>query len=343
MKILFLSIKEKGYSRTSTYFSSLKSHAYDCDFFQIEPSNMINELRRIKADFSTNPEIIVVGSASQLLVIPTIIVFKLRPFLDAGWSLFESTIVTRERAGRFNQRACKAYLIDLAATIFSRKVLLESHHQVNWYKKIFITNSRKCVTLYTGVDEAEFYPGALTNPNPRKAFKIVFRGKSNEEAGLDVLAKATKILSEEDVDFLVISNLDQSKLSFSGRTKVINKYLKSKRSIAAIIVEADLSLGQLSNHPRLRRTIPHKAFESAFLGIPYLTARNFGILEVFQENQEIFCFDPGSAEDLAAKIMFLKSERELLLESGRRIKERYSTTLSQKVLSEEFLRIITSK
>ena len=343
MKILFVSIMEKGYSRTSTYFSSLKSQGHDCDFFQIEPSNMINELRRIKTELSTNPEIVVVGSASQLLVIPTILVFKLRPFLDAGWSLFESTIVTRERAGRFNQRACKAYLIDLVATIFSRRVLLESHRQVSWYKKVFFTNTRKCVTLYTGVDEVEFYSELLTNPNPREAFKIVFRGKSNEEAGLDVLAKATKILSEEDVDFLVISNLDWSEVNFSARTKVINEYFKSKKSIAAIIVEADLSLGQLSNHPRLGRTIPHKAFESAFLGVPYLSARNSGILEIFQENKEIFCFDPGSAEDLASKIMFLKSERELLLESGRRIKEKYSKTLSQEVLSGEFLRIVTGK
>jgi glycosyltransferase involved in cell wall biosynthesis len=343
MKILFLSIKEEGYSRTSTYFSYLKSQAHDCDFFQIEPRSMFKDLRRIKAELSTNPAIVVVGSASQLLVIPITLVFKLRPFLDAGWSLFESTIVTRERAGRFKQRACKAYLIDLAATIFSCKVFLESHRQVSWYKKVFFTNSRKCVTLYTGVDEAEFNPGALPTSNSHQVFKIVFRGRNNEEAGLDVLAKATRILSQEDVDFLVISNLDQSKFDFSARTRLINEYFKSKKSIAANIIEADLSLGQLSNHPRLGRTIPHKAFESAFLGIPYLTARNFGILEVFQENLEIFCFDPGSAEDLAAKIMFLKSEREKLLESGRSIKEKYSKTLSQKVLSEEFLRVVTSK
>lgn len=301
---------------------------------------MIKNLRRIKDELPTTPEIIVVGSASQLLVIPTMIVFKIRPFLDAGWSLFESTIATRERAGKFKQRALKAYLIDLSATIFSRKVFLESNCQVRWYKKVFFTNSRKCVTLYTGVDEKEFYPGALATYEPRETFKVVFRGKSNKEAGLDVLAKATKILSEEDIDFLVISNLDSSKLSFSARTKVVNEYFKSKKSMAAIIVEADLSLGQLSNHARLSRTIPHKAFESAFLGIPYLTGRNFGILEIFQENEEIFCFDPGSAEDLAAKIMFLKFQRELLLESGRKIKEKYSRSLSQDILSEEFLRIV---
>ena len=340
MKILFLSLKEEGYSRTWTYFTSLQSQGADCEFLRLNRGSIWRNLKIAKKSGKGISNRIVIGSASQLLVIPSILVFKTRPFLDAGWSLFESTIVNRTRAGKFHEKAIKAYLIDFVATIFSRKVFLESKLQVAWYKNIFFVRKEKCITLYTGLDESEFMPENVSKTKSETSFKVVFRGKNNDEAGLEILAQATKILADDDIDFEVISNMDQSELNFSERTKVISKFYKSKNSIASVLAAADLSLGQLSNHTRLSRTIPHKAFESAFLGIPYLTARNSGILEIFQENEEIFCFDSGSAEDLVAKIRFLKSNRSRLEKSGKKLKEKYSERLSQKILAQQLMGII---
>jgi glycosyltransferase involved in cell wall biosynthesis len=197
--------------------------------------------------------------------------------------------------------------------------------------------------LYTGLDESEFTPKVSIANKHKTTFKIVFRGKNNDEAGLEILARATEILADEDISFEVISNVGESDMKFSARTHVVGDFFKSKNLIASLLKDADLSLGQLSGHKRLRRTIPHKAFESAFLGVPYLTARSSGILEIFQENVEIFCFDPGSEEDLAAKIRFLKSNRKLLAESGTKMKEKYSKKLSQEILAQELMEIIRGK
>jgi glycosyltransferase involved in cell wall biosynthesis len=236
----------------------------------------------------------------------------------------------------------KSYLIDFIATQFSKLIFLESHLQSKWYVRKFLASPKKCRVIYTGIDELDFEP--LSNrQGTEQLFTVVFRGKDNPEAGLNLLAKATQILADEEIQFLILSSTTANMREFSDKTTVISSYFDSKKDIARYIANSDLSLGQLSEHPRLSRTIPHKAFESAFLGVPYLSARNSGILEIFQENKEIYCFDPGSAEDLAAKIRFLKSERELLLESGRSIKEKYSRTLSQKVLSEEFMRMVTGR
>jgi glycosyltransferase involved in cell wall biosynthesis len=333
---------DERYSRTWTYFSYLKSDGVDCEYIRINRSKIWQDLKSIKTANSDKEIKLVVGSASQLLVFPTFLLFKSRPYLDAGWSLFESTRVSRGRSGLLYERMFKAYLIDFVATQFSKLIFLESHLQAKWYRRKFLASPKKCRVIYTGIDETDFDPQVIRQEF-EEVFTVVFRGKDNPEAGLNLLAKATQILSHEEIQFVVLSKLTENAMEFSGNTTIISSYFDSKQDIARHIANSDLSLGQLSNHPRLSRTIPHKAFESAFLGVPYLSARNSGILEIFQENNEIFCFDPDSAEDLAAKIRLLKSERKLLWESAKRIKETYLNTLSQKVLAEEFLRIISSK
>ncbi len=342
LKLIFLTLMDERYSRTWTYFSYLKSDGVDCEYIRINRSTIWRDLKSIKASNPGKEIKVVVGSASQLLVIPTLLLFKSRPYLDAGWSLFESTRVSRRRSGLLYGRMFKSYCIDFVATQFSKLIFLESHLQSKWYRRKLLASPKKCKVIYTGIDETDFET-QVSRQETEEVFTVIFRGKDNPEAGLNLLAKATQILSNDEIQFVVLSNTAKNGLDFSGKTTIISSYFDSKKDIAGHIANSDLSLGQLSNNSRLSRTIPHKAFESAFLGVPYLSARNSGILEIFQENKEIFCFDPGSAEDLAAKIRLLKSDRKLLYESAKRIKETYSDKLCQKILSEEFMRLVSSK
>ena len=127
-------------------------------------------------------------------------------------------------------------------------------------------------------------------------------------------------------------------ITFSDRTRVINTY-QDFSEIAEAYLAADLCLGQLSDNERLSRTIPHKAFESAYFAKPYLTARQDGILEIFDEGQEILCFEPNSSEDLSKKIIEVISD-ESLKSIGKRMHERYDTFYSQNKLTQNLLEIL---
>jgi glycosyltransferase involved in cell wall biosynthesis len=337
VRVIFISFMNKDYSRTGTYFSALTQSNVECLYIQVNPRTIIADLNSVNRENQNSQFIVLIGSASQLLVIPARIILGKKVFLDAGWSLVESTMVNSSRRGKLWGKAVKSYLIDFFAARVSQKIFLESNSQVDWYRKILFVSKKKCVTLYTGVDETQFFPIGRSEFAKSKSFTVLFRGKFNTEAGLEVLAEATLILSDMNINFIVLSNVQNSGLIFSEKTLVINNYFDSKGELANLLVQADLSLGQLSDHHRLRRTIPHKAYESAFLGIPYLTARNGGILEIFEEDEEVFCFTPGSAVDLARKVVLLSKNPELLQNSAKKIQAKYQQNLNQQKLGERLL------
>jgi glycosyltransferase involved in cell wall biosynthesis len=298
---------------------------------------ILSTLLRIRFSQTCQDYKIVISSASQLVVLPAFFIFTRRPYLDAGWSLYESTKVNKTRSGFLKRNLLKTYLIDLVATIISKRIFLESELQKDWYCSKFLVRKRKTAVIYTGLDESDFLPDATHHDLEEDVFRVIFRGKNNDEAGLNILCEATKELEKEKIQFIVLSKIDDTKYDFSKKTVFIQSYFPSKSSIASYLASADLSLGQLSNHERLKRTIPHKAYESAFLGVPYLSARNPGVLEIFKENENIFCFNPGSSKDLAEKILFLSKNKEILRKSSINLKNLYAATLSQKVLTEKFL------
>jgi glycosyltransferase involved in cell wall biosynthesis len=337
MRLIFLSLMGKDYSRTGSYFSALTQIHVECEYVQVDPKALIKSLWGVNRENQRGEYIVLVGSASQMLVIPVLFILRKRVYLDAGWSLVESTMVSSSRRGKLWAKVLKTYFIDFSAAWLSKKIFLESDSQARWFRKIFFLPRKKCLTLYTGVDETKFFPTHNRGIPGAGPFTVFFRGKSNPEAGLEVLAEATHLLSEENINFVVLSNLQNDQLIFSKKTLVNVNHFNSKTELANLLALADLSLGQLSGHNRLLHTIPHKAYESAFLGIPYLTARNKGILEIFTEGEEIFCFEPDSAIDLAEKIMFLSRNMDLLEKSARKIRAKYELQLSHKKLAEKLL------
>ena len=196
--------------------------------------------------------------------------------------------------------------------------------------------------MYTGVNEKNF----LANINfrlPTDIFNnskiVLFRGIYNLEGGLEVLAKTTKVLESQSITFWVFTPGMPEDLKFSKNT-IIDKNYYPPSTIARIHSASSITLGQLAKHERLNRTIPHKAFEAAFLGKAYLTGRNHGILEIFKENKEISCFNPGDSTDLANKISELFKEPELLKNLGLNMQVKYNEVASQTRLANKLLTTI---
>ncbi len=336
-----MTIGEAGYSRSWTYFNGSKKLGANVEFIKINSKELIRQFLQIKQQFSKD-SIFVVMSPSQYLVPFVRFFLGKNVVLDAGWSLFEGTVISRKRYGIFGSIAIKNYLIDFMSSHLARKIILESNLQKTFYCKLFLIRSKKCNVLYTGFDEESFQLDTTyeTPPDIFNNSKIVlFRGKYNPEAGIEVLAEATKILSEDKITFWVFCpglpiNIDFSKSSF------ISRDILPRGRISKLQKSSTIILGQLAKHSRLDRTIPHKAFEAAFLAIPYLTAGNKGITELFTEGFEIECFSPGNSIALVDKIRNLISDHDKLNEMSALICERYQNICNQKMLSQNFLKIV---
>ena len=341
-RLIFITIGERGYSRSWTYFAGIQNLGETAEFIKINSKTLIKDFLQIKKKVSNNC-IFIVMSPSQYLV-PFVRFFLGKNIvLDAGWSLFEGTVISRKRHGALWLNIIKIYFIDYVASLFAKKIILESNLQKSFYSRLFLVRKSKCFVLYSGVDEEafnenEYYKTPTDFFNNSKI--VLFRGKYIPESGIEILAEATKALKTEPITFWVFSPGLPENITFSSNTIVNRFYLNSKSDLAKVYNSAALTLGQLSDHKRLKRTIPHKAFESAFLSKPYLTARNFGINELFSETQEVECFNAGDPLDLALKIKFLLNQPDTLKFLANNMHTKYKSHCSQLKLSEHFLEIV---
>lgn len=337
-KIIFITIGPIGYSRSWVYYNSLKEIIPNLNLIQLNSKNLIIQILKLKKKFSRD-SIFIIMSPSQYLAIPIRILLSKNIVTDFGWSLYEGTRISRGVTGI---PAIKSFLIDFFASKFSKYVVLESKEQVNFFSTLFKTNRDKCRVVYTGLNEKDFFLNDKFK-TPVDIFSnskiVLYRGKYNPEGGLEILAETTKILEAEDITFWVFTPGLPNSITFSKNT-IIDRSYYSPDIIAKIQSACTISLGQLANHERLSRTIPHKAFEAAYLSKPYITGRNKGILEVFNEGTEILCFNPGDCYDLANKITNVINNKHLINTLGIKMKQKYNQELSQSILSEKFLKVI---
>ena len=118
--------------------------------------------------------------------------------------------------------------------------------------------------------------------------------------------------------------------------ELISSFLPDEK-LGTILRKSHLSLGQLAEHPRLKRTIPHKAYESLALGLPYLTAANKAVLELLIPDQTCLVCRPGDERSLAEAILWAKNnpdELDRIAENGFRL---YDKNLRSGVLAKKLL------
>jgi glycosyltransferase involved in cell wall biosynthesis len=120
--------------------------------------------------------------------------------------------------------------------------------------------------------------------------------------------------------------------------ELISRWL-SGDEIRQLMLECHISLGQLENHDRLKRTIPHKAFETLALGIPYITARAEGISEILTDGESCLMVNPADPEDLADKILQLKNNPKLADRMTKNGLELFKNKFNTKTLAYEIMSI----
>lgn len=289
-------------------------------------------------------DIIIVGYSLPILV-PFVRFFSRKNqkkiVFSAISSQYESNIIARKLGGPRSLMAMKWWLTDFFAFHFSSQVLLESNAQINFIHKLFFVPRKKMTRSWMGVDEEVFSRDASIKKKAK--FTVLFRGRFLPESGILTIIEAAKILENQEVQFRIIGegfmyrevNALMDKLK-PKNIEFINKKL-SNTELRTKMLECHVSLGQLADHPRLSRTLPCKLFESLALGLPYLTGRNAGALELLKEDETCFAVNPGDAHDLANKILFLKEHQEILKKIGENGHALYKEKFTSKILTRELI------
>ncbi len=292
-----------------------------------------------------NYDLLWVGYTAHLLVPFARFISRKKIVFNALASLYEGTIISRGQASRYSFQAISHWLIDVIAFFCADYILVESDAQREFLSKTFLVPKRKLIRTWTGTEEAAYFYDSSIQKLP--VFTAVFRGNFIPEAGVEYAVLAMAELKDTDIRLRILGNGMMAPMV----TKLIEQYglsnniewIKQRLSEAELrqkMQECHLSLGHLSNHERLERTIPYKAFESLAMKLPYVTARNPAVMELLKEDETCFFIAPASAKDLAQKIRSLKEDsmlRERVAEQGFSY---YKERLRSEILAKDLLAII---
>jgi hypothetical protein len=329
---MFLSYLQADYSRSGVYFFGLKEESSSFKRIRSGLFDSIKDLKNIQINNDlTNTSIVVMSPSHKLTVIARTVLRK-RIILDAGWALSEATWDRNLLKNKIRKRI-KNYLIDFLSFHFASKVILESPEEVDYISKVFLIGKRKLVSVYTGFNEFQYKEIVLIKKQRENTnLKVLFRGKLNEESGIENILEAASMVENEPIDFLIATNKSLAQYSISRNTKVLTNFL-SHSELSYLYFDTDVCLGQFSNSKRLNRTIPHKAFESLYFSKCYLTPATKPLLALCDSKEQMLFTFSTSPKAIAEKLVFLENNREKVLDYGFNGNSLYKTMLNQNHLS----------
>jgi glycosyltransferase involved in cell wall biosynthesis len=330
----FLSLTPIDASRTSTFFKGSQILGVKSYWYVTSPKSIRKDVIKIENQFEGKKIHYIVCSPSHLLV-PFILLFtRQKPIFDAGWPLTDGTFISRKEFGLFGLNLLKSIVLDVASVLCAKIVFLESIEQKNRLGKILIFSKSKFRVLPTGFNETRFDDMQATLTKKRK-HKIIFRGGDQNEAGLETLIEAIKISKLKNIKFCIVSKSAKFKGLNLKNTLIIDKYLTNDE-LFNVYNGSTIALGQLSSHKRTNWTIPHKFFEAAYLGIPYLSSDS-KVMHKFENYGCVSTFVGGNAYSLIQAIENLLSDQIKLKQLSNNVKELYLKEFSQLKLSKDFI------
>lgn len=343
-KIIYISRTRLNYSLNSVYIRGLCQNGVEVLRFKMPSGGLgsylaaLNFVRKNKED----SDCLVVGYDSSVLAVFLRPFYRKKMVYCAVLPVYERLILSRNLAVCLSPKRIYYWLIDFLAFHFTDLTMMESNHQINYVSKFYFISKDRFIRSWIGVDEEHFF----FDPNVQKfhQFTVLFRGALMPEAGAEYVIQAAKILEKENISFIMLSGgllLDKIKKMIK-EAGVNNLELRSDllpyEELSKLMQKCHLSLGQLSDHVRLTRTVPHKVYESLAMKLPYLTAANTGILELLKDGETCITCKPADAHSLADEILWVKnndSEALMVAEKGYDLftDELKAETLAKKLLS----------
>ncbi len=342
MRILYIGFGKKNSSIDGVYIRGLRKNGAELlDFFLHEGG--IQRYTGIIRCYWQNRDcdFVIIGYASPQAAILLRLISRKKIIYNALCSEFERKVVSRNLASRYSLKGFYYWFLDFLACNMSNLTMLETQHQIDYFVKLFHIQRKKFYLAWTGVDEERFFYQA--NIQKYEIFTVVFRGRLLPEAGGEYVVEAAKILENEPIKIIMLANgmllpkiQDKIRELKPKNLELITEFLPDEK-LREIMHKCHVSLGQLSSHDRLERTIPHKAYESIALRLPYLTARNPAVLELFKEGETCIACDGANAHNLAEKILWAKNHRDDITRIANNGYNYYKEKLTSEILAKSLL------
>ena len=341
-KIIYLTFLNPQYSRSAVNFQNSNSIN---KFELIQVPNTIFRLlwNLVTINWENRKQInaYVIMSPCHILVIFLRILTRKKIILDAGWSMTEATLARNANKAQL----FKSFIVDFLSFHFANLVLLESRAQIEYSSKMFCVRKSKLRRLLTGFNEKQLNTSKIIAENRSKSssdlnssLQIIFRGSYNSESGIELIIEAAKKFVAICTFVIVCRNFPKN-IVIPSNVVIINKYL-TWEELEALYANSILALGQISNHPRLQNTIPHKAFEAAFFGKAYVTCDTSSIRELFPNDNDVFYYDGRGLKSFIDIISEILNDRNSIAAKSKNIRDCYYRSFSQEIIQKEMMSIL---
>jgi len=336
---VFFTWEKISYSRTGVIFSGMANYLAKPVLKNIALGSvwtMAKEVRKfIEGNDIDNP-IYIIGSPCGLLVLSVRLAApNSKIVFDTGWPQIDGLASRKCSQISIKARYMKMYILDFMSFHFSNLIALESQVQLKRVRKRFFVKQDKLFVSYTGLNEVHLRNSIWDDESSIHNTPIVlFRGKSNHEAGLDSLAEISWLIPD-GINLVVICSNIPKDIKFSPATKVISERI-SETELVNYYSRAFLAIGQLGNSERIEYTIPHKFFEAAYFKVPYLTQNTESIRELIPENDyDLFC-NINDSEKIVRLIIEYSNNKYVQSLSSAILAQNYQSRFSQEVLVKNF-------
>lgn len=341
LRVCYMGISSPEFSRNRVYIGALKEQGVQVLECFTQSGGLVKFASLFEKHWSMRNgyDLLVVAYPGHTIVWFARLLSRKPIVFDALCTSWEAETFSHE-ATIFRQMRMK--FIDWLAVLCATMVLVESEAQKIFFVNRFGGDPEKYQVVYTGVDESIF----KFDKTPKLSrFTIVFRGRLTYESGVEYVVRVAKILKGENVSFRIIGYgykllaVDQLIKELGLKNiEVISEQL-SFDELKKKMAECHVSIGQLSDNERLKRTIPHKAFESMALGLPYITARAEGISEILKDGESCVMIPAEDTKALAEAIVFLRDNPEYAESLQKRAADIFEDKLSQRALGEKLVQI----
>lgn len=300
---------------------------------------------RIRNDY----DVMIVGYPGYIMV-PFARLLTRKPIIfDALCSFYEAQIISRDAYAGIPFRVVYVRFIDWMANTFADKILVETDAQRRYYEKELGMREGKCTRVFIGVDEGAFFYDPQVKKN--EEFTVFFRGRLTIEAGFKHIIEAARLLENEPILFKavgfgfgpVVTDIRERLLNYRLKNFTLLEHQMPIDDLRVAMGAAHVSLGQFEANERLSRTMPHKAFESLAMRLPYITARtseDAGITELFVDRENCLFVKPADPADLAAKIKMLAGDAMLQAKLAENGFKTYQSRFTSRVLGRDVLAIV---
>lgn len=336
MRFLYFGIYDPDFSRNRIYMRALRDAGHeiiecrDTSRGVLKYIRLVQKLRALKGSY----DVIVVGYPGHI-VVPLARLFGAAPVVsDLLGSLSDAAKNTYD-AGFWVQMWYS--LVDRLAIASSNAILVDSELQKEYLQRRY-GGGAKYQVVYTGADEGVFGPRGERDTMHAGPFLVLFRGRLIPESGiLHILDAAEGLKDDTRFNFRIIGygpllEIVRERSAGLPNVELISEHL-SFDEMRRLMLDADVSLGQFGINERADRNIPHKAFESISMGIPYVTAQVSGVSELLEHEVSCLMVPSANPEAIRAALERLRNDRQLGMQLAEKARVVFESRVSGAVIS----------